>query len=177
MELMHGTLESLCKSISPPCQVLFRHVLHQMLQALDYLSSLRYVHRDVKPENIFYTRSTSSSYRYHFRLGDFGLCESEDNMDVTRGSRMYLAPETISGELQSHKSDVWALYVTMLWTLTVGGIRGVVGRQGPVNGASYACIIALIVAQDPTTAMLEDMAQVNCAERATAGDMLRDFFP
>jgi serine/threonine protein kinase len=177
MDLMHGTLESLCKSHGSPSQVLGHHVLHQMLQALDYLSSLRYVHRDVKPDNIFYTISPSSPYCYHFRLGDFGLCESEDDMVDTHGSMMYLAPETSLGEPQSHKSDIWALYVTMLWTLNVEGIRGVVESQGPIYGAGYACIIAFSAARDPRTAMLGGMARIDRAERATAGDVLRDFFP
>ena len=44
---------------------------------------------------------------------------------------MYMAPETDLGEPQSHKSDVWVLYVTMLWTLNVENIRGIVESQGP----------------------------------------------
>lgn len=179
MDLMAGTLESLCESLDSPCQVLAHHVLHQMLHALDYLSGFGYVHRDVKPANIFYTNSTSSAggYHYHFRLGDFGLCDSEDNMDRPRGSMLYMAPEMYTGELQSHKSDIWALYVTMLWTLDVKGFRGVVERAGPHSGAGLAIFIAGRVALDPRTAVLREMARVDRAQRATAGDMLRAFFP
>ena len=76
MDLMDGDLHSLAVSLPrPQLLLLARHVLRQMLQALDYLSYLGFVHRDVKPANIFYTTTAAAASqtpeeRYHFRIGD-----------------------------------------------------------------------------------------------------------
>ncbi|KAK4157434.1 kinase-like domain-containing protein [Chaetomidium leptoderma] len=199
MDLMDGTLESLAHALHPPCPLLAHHALRQMLQALDYLACHGYVHRDVKPENIFYTTtassndngsglSSSSSSPYHFRLGDFGLCDTESSANLPlNGTMLYMAPELFARpqRRQSHKSDVWALYVTMLWTLDLGGIRrmavcGGGGGGGGASSAAEALSLALGVAavgdSDGRVRVFRDMARVDPDERATAGEMLEMLF-
>ena len=148
---MEGNLLSLTERFSYFRPLLARQVLRQMLHALDYLSTRGYVHRDVKPDNIFWLPvpvgpatfqgrnkgndndnswklSASSALPFHFRLGDFGLCESESRIGPgeTHGTLVYMAPELFSEHRRlrrpSHKSDVWALYVTVLWVLDLDGI-------------------------------------------------------
>ncbi|KAK3297653.1 uncharacterized protein B0H64DRAFT_441098 [Chaetomium fimeti] len=120
-------------------------VLPQMLPALAYLSGLGT------------TTSTTHPQTYHFRLGDFGLCE-HTTLIPTDGSLhrtwSYLAPEllptttpatTPSNDDQQHhrrqnqhqqqqqqtqRSDVWARCVTVLWTLDPDGVWGVAGLGG-----------------------------------------------
>jgi serine/threonine protein kinase len=39
------------------------------------------------------------------------------------GSELYMAPEMFRKGGQTSKLDVWSLFVTMLWTLDIGGFR------------------------------------------------------
>ncbi|KAH6850916.1 kinase-like domain-containing protein [Chaetomium sp. MPI-CAGE-AT-0009] len=62
MPLMEGSLANL--NANHPHHLrphLANEVLRQMLPALAYLSCLGYVHRDVKPQNIFYTTTTTTT--------------------------------------------------------------------------------------------------------------------
>ena len=90
-----------------------------MLQALDCLAYNGIVNRDVKPENILYI--TLSDGQYQFQLGDFGLCNRIVDASSHVGSPLYMAPELYRGRGQTHKVDIWSLFVTMLWTLNIRG--------------------------------------------------------
>ncbi|KAK4122678.1 kinase-like protein [Parathielavia appendiculata] len=189
MDLMDGTLADLAWSLVRPYRALADTVLCQILQALDYLNGLGLVHRDVKPQNIFYTRpprpfpgsttpdSTMLLLRHHhFRLGDFGLCDSESAVSAAlspRGSYPYMAPELLATprprHAQSHKSDVWALYVTVLWTLNVRGLRRTMERTGVIGEVLADEVFYL----DNGLQHLEGMAQVNPRHRASARRMLK----
>ncbi|KAK4240252.1 kinase-like domain-containing protein [Achaetomium macrosporum] len=189
MELMEGSLASLMRWPQLPrkeSQAVADIVLHQMLQALAYLASLGYVHRDLKPENILYTSSPSlllgrprphpvASSLYHFRLGDFGLCDLATNIDAVRGSELYMAPELFERpvrHMQSHKSDVWALYVTIFCTLNADEMRQMRnGRRETV--ADFAKAVEL----DGRIGSLREMAMVDPEERATAEEMLEKVYP
>ena len=110
MGLKDGTLESLVQGQSgfPSTKT----VLHQMLQALDCLPFHDIVHHDVKPENVLYLRQPDD--QYIFQLGDFGLCNRIVSAHTLVGSPLYLAPEMLLGGEQTHKIDVWSLFVTVL---------------------------------------------------------------
>ena len=61
----------------------------QLVSALYYLHSHRIMHRDMKPDNIFFHNGI-------IKLGDFGFCKnlnSADEMTKTMlGSPIYMAP-------------------------------------------------------------------------------------
>ncbi|KAL3958286.1 hypothetical protein ACCO45_006448 [Purpureocillium lilacinum] len=123
MPLMDGSLESLAtreyQARYEHCELMVPH----MLQALDYLDVHGVIHRDIKPANILYKREATG---YRFVLGDFGLCNNV-NLAATagKGTPIYMAPEILRGKtyLQSTRSDIWSLLVTILWTIDLADIR------------------------------------------------------
>jgi len=84
-----------------------------------------YVHRDVKPEHIYLSRTPQGGLRVH--LLDFGVCYSEQaDPDEKRreagrvfGTPRYVSPEQASGELcVDGRADLFGLGVVMFEALT-----------------------------------------------------------
>ena len=74
--------------------------------ALAFCEGMHVMHRDVKPENIFISKSGN------FKLGDFGMARiiSESTMASSkRGTELYMAPEIIRGERYGGTVDTYAL--------------------------------------------------------------------
>ncbi|KAH0425482.1 hypothetical protein CcaCcLH18_10941 [Colletotrichum camelliae] len=121
MELSKGNLASLIRQgYRIPLEDLATTLFHDTLQAIDCLAVERIIHRDIKPENILFL---SQGSRYIFQLGDFGLSNYQISAKTRTGTPLYMAPEVFADKAQTSKVDVWSLYVTMLWTLDVGGYR------------------------------------------------------
>lgn len=122
MGLKEGTLESLIQS-NPTLDSprLPYTILHEMLQALDYLAVKKIVHRDIKPANILYLslpdRVASKETPYLFQLGDFGLSDRLDVAKTRAGTKFFMAPEVFKEEQQTLAADIWSLFVTMLWVV------------------------------------------------------------
>ncbi|KAM0341673.1 hypothetical protein ACHAPU_009919 [Fusarium lateritium] len=92
-----------------------RPLLHQMLQALDYLASKDIIHRDVKPHNILYRRINDS---YHYRLADFGISTVAPHALDGNGTKLFMAPEVkdMSHRIaHTTKIDVWSLAASIGW--------------------------------------------------------------
>ncbi|EDN07296.1 predicted protein [Histoplasma mississippiense (nom. inval.)] len=146
-------------------------LFHHMLQALDCLAFHGLIHRDVKPENILYV--TGSDGQYLFQLGDFGLCNRKVVAESAVGTLLYMAPEIFYETEQTHKVDVWSLFVTMLWTLDTG-FRQICGSFNGVGEIHQA--ISLAASQLPTVARIKEMAIVDAENRASAAQMLLKHF-
>lgn len=168
MGLKEGTLESLVESGGGLPTPVADSAFPQMLQALDCLAYNGIVHRDVKPENIFYLSQADGQYR--FQLGDFGLCNRVVNATTCAGSPMYMAPEMFRRGGQTSKLDVWSLFVTMLWTLDAGGFRQRSNQFRSVEDAQQAVLHA--ASNVDTVSKIQEMAAVNPEERASAAQML-----
>ncbi|MCB9498201.1 MAG: serine/threonine protein kinase [Erysipelotrichaceae bacterium] len=93
-------------------------IMIQLTAALSYAHQHNIVHRDVKPQNIFYLPDGT------VKLGDFGIAETL-NITMNKGkpkeiigSVHYLAPEISRGYPASPQSDIYAAGVTFFELIT-----------------------------------------------------------
>ena len=84
-----------------------------LLQALAICKSRKIVHRDIKPQNIFVSRSGD------YKLGDFGVARAMDRTgSATKiGTINYMAPEVYHGEHYGSASDIYSLGMVLYWLL------------------------------------------------------------
>jgi len=95
-----------------------RSLMLKLLDACNYLHELGIVHRDLKPENIIFLDDENDTQTV--KIIDFGFAR-KINVEIkdTRGTLGYKAPETIKGQLQTSKADMWSLGV-IAYILLVG---------------------------------------------------------
>ncbi len=84
-----------------------RNWLVQITFALQYLHKNSILHRDLKTQNIFMTRTGL------LKLGDFGISKtlSHENDFATTGigTPQYISPEICQHQKYDYKSDIWGL--------------------------------------------------------------------
>jgi serine/threonine protein kinase len=171
MGLKEGTLESLVES-GADASAVANSVFPQMLQALDCIAWKGIVHRDVKPENILYISQPDGQYQ--FQLGDFGLCNRIIDAATFAGTYLYMPPEMLQEGDQTHKVDVWSLFVIMLWILDAGEFRQRSNRFKTVAEVQRAVLFA--ASNVDSVSKIREMAIVNPEERASAAQMLVKYF-
>ena len=126
MEFIDGvTLLEMLQANGPPPIDLTLEIARQSLRALSYLHQLRYIHRDVSPDNIMVTRDAAGQPLA--KLIDLGIVKrlEGDNVDLTRtgmflGKLRYAAPEHFSGAKAKldQRSDLYSFGVLLYEVLT-----------------------------------------------------------
>ena len=89
---------------------LFKDIVIGIAKALKILHDKGVMHRDIKPDNIFF----KSDELDKIKLGDFGCSILiKDNTSEPIGTILYTAPEIIKNVKYDEKCDLWSLGVTL----------------------------------------------------------------
>jgi serine/threonine protein kinase len=100
------------KTKNPLNEIQAAYVLSQSLQGLQYLHSLKIIHRDLKCANILLTEDGVA------KIADFGISTKLDGATSAKaktliGTPYWMAPEVMS-ESYNHKADIWSLGITAI---------------------------------------------------------------
>ena len=96
-----------------------RHVVKQLVKALQYLHNRNICHRDIKPENILYCPLSKT-----VKVIDFGISKKTYQRGARRdmltmiGTHYYQAPEVYLGGGYDERVDLWALGITVFRMIT-----------------------------------------------------------
>jgi eukaryotic-like serine/threonine-protein kinase len=115
------------------------HIAEEICRALEHAHSLRVIHRDVKPENIWFAADGTA------KLGDFGLALVGDLSRLSAegtfvGTVAYLPPEQAVGQPCVTQSDIYSLGAVLYEMVT--------GRP-PFVGEDAASVVSQQVSVSP----------------------------
>lgn len=120
-------------------------LLSQVAIGLDGAHAKKFVHRDLKPDNLFLCQTSEGDT---VKLLDFGSVKDKGEsakkltvLGTTIGSPYYMAPEQAQGlETLDHRADVWAL-AAIIYESVVGSV--------PFMGINGPSILLEILTKDP----------------------------
>lgn len=89
-------------------------IMHDICKAVAYLHAMDIAHRDVKPENLLYTKNDNSGI---LKLTDFGFAKETTSNTLSLQTPCYtpyyVAPEVLGPEKYDKSCDLWSLGVIM----------------------------------------------------------------
>jgi serine/threonine-protein kinase len=122
MEFLEGrTLKQVIEQEGPLPPERATRIVREVSAALDYAHNRGFVHRDVKPANIFVGDDG------HVTLTDFGIAKAaSETQALTRtgmlvGTPEYMSPEQAEGTGVDHRTDLYALGI-VLYQMLVGRV-------------------------------------------------------
>ena len=186
MELVEGeSLRKIIKRQGPLTQSVAGEILSQICAALDEAHRLNIIHRDIKPDNIIITTTTSG---LRVKVLDFGiakLCDNSAASSLTQtgavvGTPHYMSPEQCMGEELDGRADIYSLGVTLFEMLS-GAV--------PFNSPTPMAVVVQHITQPPPplrlinitvspaveAVVLRALEKRREARPQTAGEMAREF--
>ena len=148
MELLHGL--SLAKLLEREGRLSSVRVVQLLLPIADALAVAHakgFVHRDVKPDNVFIANDEEGQLQP--KLVDFGIVKHElqngdsqlTQVGAVLGSPDYMSPEQARGlDSIDHRSDIWSFSVVLYESIC--GVP-------PFQSTSYNALLRLIVETEP----------------------------
>jgi serine/threonine-protein kinase len=129
-EELRATLKR--ESVISPARLV--RMLSQVAIGLDQAHARKFVHRDLKPDNLFLCQTSDGD---NLKILDFGSAKDKGEsakkltvLGTTIGSPFYMAPEQAQGlETLDHRADVWAL-AAIAYECVVGRVP-FMGNNGP----------------------------------------------
>ena len=103
-----------------------RLLLHQLLDAVEYIHQSGIVHRDLKPSNVMVTRLGGQ-----VKVIDFGLADADNNaiFKQAAGTEGYISPEQASGGAPDVRNDIYSL-------------GSIIADMRPLLGGRYDSVVA-----------------------------------
>lgn len=146
MEYLYGEeLRSLLKreGVLSPARLV--RLLSHVALGLDPAHERKFVHRDLKPDNLFLCQTSDGD---NVKILDFGSVKDKGEsakkltvLGTTIGSPFYMAPEQAQGlETLDHRADVWALAAIAYECVT---------GQVPFQGSNGPSILLEILTKEP----------------------------
>ena len=125
-------------------------LIREILEGLDYLHQHYLVHRDIKPDNIFFCKDGN------LKIGDFGLVKSQKWLTSlsTVGTPGYWAPEMqldASPELRAkrnHRADLYSVGV-ILWQMISNKYPPLSTQKEPPKGIRTGLWEIILKATEP----------------------------
>ncbi len=146
MEFLYGEeLRSTLKRETVLSSARVVRMLSQIAIGLDQAHAIKYVHRDLKPDNVFLCQTSDGDI---VKLLDFGSAKDKSEtskkltvLGTTIGSPFYMAPEQAQGlDTLDHRADVWAVAAIVYECLT---------GQVPFKGNNGPSILLEILTKEP----------------------------
>jgi serine/threonine-protein kinase len=155
-------------------------ITRQIAEALEQAHQAGVVHRDIKPQNILFSREGK------VKVTDFGIAIAGDGVTVTVGDQIigsvqYISPEQARGELAGKQSDLYSLGI-VLYEMVTGKVP--FAAESPVALAMKHIQEQIVPPRRLVDSIPEALEQIilklvqkDIAERySTAGELLEDLF-
>eukprot|EP01116_Phalansterium_solitarium_P010937 TRINITY_DN2653_c0_g1_i2.p1 TRINITY_DN2653_c0_g1~~TRINITY_DN2653_c0_g1_i2.p1 ORF type:complete len:334 (-),score=99.93 TRINITY_DN2653_c0_g1_i2:105-1106(-) len=132
--------------------------IYQLCRGVYALHQSKFVHRDLKCENIFITKNDT------IKIGDLGLATRlHGKTNGIAGSTSYMAPEILSNKEYNQKADIWSLGCVIYELVTgkllsMSGLRRTLGEEC-ISGTFNAGLLFVAIPQEfaDVAAVLEHM--------------------
>ena len=118
--IKYGTLNQWIKNHKKISEEEASIILKHILSAITYLHSKQICHRDIKPQNIMFSKENDL---HSIKIIDFGLSAQNFDKLINNdycGTYIYMAPEQIEKKLYFISVDIWSIGILMFILLNNG---------------------------------------------------------